>query len=288
MYYNRIYHKWLLFSYIRARYFKPYHIIHGQFSNRQRDIKAWFWKVRESRLTFRLLLHVSRMFSILPIFSSEINIAVTVDSRGSGLFGLEVSGTVCNLSARALENSDTLLNDWPANSSTERKNKVAQMEYKMRTVQVDGLNFKTYLIWNVEFTQKWKFLQYPLTTSQFKLDLLDSSAFRLHQENWKLLFSSCFALKIQNLFWTKIQLWDKLFLHVNEYTMTDLTNLFVLLIQFTMRGSWMRGGLNIWGAGLWCQAPPKKLSIFNSRRLIWQRTGETRKGSETEGTVEKR
>lgn len=64
-----------------------------------------------SRLTFRLLLHVSRMFSILFIFSSEINISVTTNSKGSGVSGLDLSDATGNLSEGLSESSDTLLDE---------------------------------------------------------------------------------------------------------------------------------------------------------------------------------
>lgn len=67
-----------------------------------------------SRLTFRLLLHVSRMFSILFMFSSEINISVTTNSKGSGVSGLDLSDATCNLSEGLSESSDALLDKWPA------------------------------------------------------------------------------------------------------------------------------------------------------------------------------
>lgn len=67
-----------------------------------------------SRLTFRLLLHVSRMFSILFMFSSEINISVTTNSKGSGVSGLDLSDATCNLSEGLSESSDALLDKWSA------------------------------------------------------------------------------------------------------------------------------------------------------------------------------
>ncbi len=63
------------------------------------------------------------MFSILLMFSSEINISVTADSRGSGLFGLDLSDTMCNLSERGFERTDALLDERPAITSAERKRK---------------------------------------------------------------------------------------------------------------------------------------------------------------------
>ncbi len=57
------------------------------------------------------------------MFSSEINISVAADSRGSGLFDRDLSEAVCNLSERGFESTDALLDGRPAIASAEKKRK---------------------------------------------------------------------------------------------------------------------------------------------------------------------
>lgn len=54
---------------------------------------------------------------------SEINISVTPDSQRSWLSGPDISGTVCNLSGKALESMDALLDGRSDNSSAGGKEK---------------------------------------------------------------------------------------------------------------------------------------------------------------------
>lgn len=89
-------------------------------------------------LTFRLLLHVSRMFSILLMFSSEINISVTADPGGSGLSGPDVSGTVSNLSGKALERTDALLEGRSDTSSAGGKDKETQSKLGKEKMALKG------------------------------------------------------------------------------------------------------------------------------------------------------
>lgn len=56
------------------------------------------------------------------MFCSEINISATADSRGSGLFDLDLSDAICNLSEGAVDNIDAL-DDRPAISSAGRQRK---------------------------------------------------------------------------------------------------------------------------------------------------------------------
>ena len=68
------------------------------------------------------------MSSILLMFSSEINISATVASWGSGLFALDLSDGVCNLSERAHESTDALPDDRPAISSAGWKKNTDRLD----------------------------------------------------------------------------------------------------------------------------------------------------------------
>lgn len=69
------------------------------------------------------------------MFSSEINISVTADSRGSGLFGLDLSAAACNLSEGGFESMDALLDERRAISSAGRKK-------KRRETRTDGISIE--------------------------------------------------------------------------------------------------------------------------------------------------
>jgi len=92
-----------------------------QLSRRQNWMTDWlsdWWGksvvVHGIKLTFRLLLHVSRMFSILLMFSSEMNISVTANSCRSGLFDLDLPDCTCSPSGGTFESTDAMLDDCPA------------------------------------------------------------------------------------------------------------------------------------------------------------------------------
>lgn len=93
---------------------------------------------KKKSLTFRLLLHVSRMFSILLMFSSVINISVTADPGGSGLSGPDISGTVSNLSGKALERMDALLEGRSDTSSAGGKDKETQSKLGKENMALEG------------------------------------------------------------------------------------------------------------------------------------------------------
>lgn len=79
-------------------------------------------EIKKKKLTFRLLLHVSRIFSILLMFSSEINSSVTANSWNSGL--PDLLDAVCKFSDRGSESTEALLDDCPAVFSAGGRNQI--------------------------------------------------------------------------------------------------------------------------------------------------------------------
>lgn len=82
------------------------------------------------------------MLSILLMFSPEMNISVTAEPWGSGLSGLDLSGTVCNISVKAVESTETLLDGRPATSPARGKenikkhNQTGKREHSNRRITV--------------------------------------------------------------------------------------------------------------------------------------------------------
>ena len=72
---------------------------------------------KKCTLTLRWLLHVSRMSSILLMFSSEINCSVPPDSEESGLVCLDLPASARDLFEGPAEAPPQ---DWAVNSSTRR------------------------------------------------------------------------------------------------------------------------------------------------------------------------
>lgn len=87
-------------------------------------------------LTFRLLLHVSRMFSILPMFSSVTNISVRTDICWSEPLDHDLSGSVRNSS---FDKTDTLLDVWGA--SAEKQRNIDEKWEKLHLEALDRFKF---------------------------------------------------------------------------------------------------------------------------------------------------
>lgn len=102
------------------------------------DLKIFQGLQQQRALTFRLLLHVSRMFSILPMFSSVTNISVMTDTWWSGPLDHDLSGSV---RISSFDRTDTLLDVWGASAEKER-----HTDAKWEKHQLEALSFFKLLI----------------------------------------------------------------------------------------------------------------------------------------------
>lgn len=81
------------------------------------------------------------MLSILLMFSPEMNISVTADPWGSGLSGLDLPGTVCNISVKAVESTETLLDGRPATSPARGKENIKKHKLENENIATGGSEY---------------------------------------------------------------------------------------------------------------------------------------------------